>query len=666
MTDNEFAQVCPVAHHHGAITGKNNVIVKKPKEESTPAGPTTSPDNKSIEDLYSTTASNTNYAKSKRASLKVWSFNKIDALFKDRDKFNASEAAKKNLNHKPDFSTSPSSRRPNSAGVELIKTVKLPDKDDKKKSSSPASKLKFSDNNSNRSTTSSSPDNNTHHYHNPLRTKENSDSDTGTTNSMRERYKRRKKTKKSSSSSKRRKKVKDHKQPLYKIRTELVGLSDRKLIAKNIVTSFTEVEMVLIKEAWHKIQAWKDMFMEAMFYRAILLTPSFGDAIDIEFESFPEYLHGFLDLAARALHPETEQVQKEAYRAVHPHPDKEFNTMEEYADHFAHMAVTPIHWYSLQEAWMYALSTHSPYFEEPERTDLSYNQNSVLYRFFGSCVMQPAFTAYQQMHKLFKQEPFLTQIPEFWKASVNTPERVLEMGQNFYETLLEKYPSLLHFFSSADMDHLSIHLSKTLDIVFKSIYDFPNFIPILKNLGQTHKSAMIPSWTYALIGSHLIEVLKCPTPEVERAVGYVYSVLARIQQSPILAEEKLIGEAEKWLKDYAKEMNWTPEAYDKRFLEICNQVASSGTYSHNSEELEHGAKVAWRNSVKCIGRISWNTLLVRDMRHVIDPFKIFEECKEHQKIATGGASIQSVMTIFAPRAPRQHWGMPLGRFCRKK
>ena len=34
-------------------------------------------------------------------------------------------------------------------------------------------------------------------------------------------------------------------------------------------------------------------------------------------------------------------------------------------------------------------------------------------------------------------------------------------------------------------------------------------------------------------------------------------------------------------------------------------------------------RVAWRNAAKCIGRIAWNTLIVRDCRHVTDPGNFF-------------------------------------------
>jgi nitric oxide synthase oxygenase domain/subunit len=66
--------------------------------------------------------------------------------------------------------------------------------------------------------------------------------------------------------------------------------------------------------------------------------------------------------------------------------------------------------------------------------------------------------------------------------------------------------------------------------------------------------------------------------------------------------------------------------------------------------------LAWRNSAKCIGPISWNTLIVRDCRHINDPEGIFHEVQEHLKIATAGTNIQSVMTVFKPQGPSEPFG----------
>ena len=47
-------------------------------------------------------------------------------------------------------------------------------------------------------------------------------------------------------------------------------------------------------------------------------------------------------------------------------------------------------------------------------------------------------------------------------------------------------------------------------------------------------------------------------------------------------------------------------------------VNGSGNYHPTTEELVFGARVAWRNSNKCIGRRFWQSLHVVDARDVLD------------------------------------------------
>ena len=41
---------------------------------------------------------------------------------------------------------------------------------------------------------------------------------------------------------------------------------------------------------------------------------------------------------------------------------------------------------------------------------------------------------------------------------------------------------------------------------------------------------------------------------------------------------------------------------DARSLEILRSIEHKGTYEHTPEELQYGARVAWRNASKCANR----------------------------------------------------------------
>ena len=122
-----------------------------------------------------------------------------------------------------------------------------------------------------------------------------------------------------------------------------------------------------------------------------------------------------------------------------------------------------------------------------------------------------------------------------------------------------------------------------------------------------------------------------------------------IPYGEINEQEKKLAEAREFLHSVGNELGWTEAQKTQRNLDIEQEISATGTYNHTSEEIEIGAQLAWRNSAKCIGRIAWKTLIVRDKRHIDKPEDIFEEVKEHLKLATARTNIQSVMTVFKPR-----------------
>jgi nitric-oxide synthase len=90
-----------------------------------------------------------------------------------------------------------------------------------------------------------------------------------------------------------------------------------------------------------------------------------------------------------------------------------------------------------------------------------------------------------------------------------------------------------------------------------------------------------------------------------------------------------------------------------RVEQALGQIARHGTYQHTGEELEFGARVAWRNANRCIGRLYWNSLRIRDRRHISTPEGIAAECAAHLREAGNGGRIRPVITIFAPDTPRR-------------
>ncbi|MEV0532412.1 nitric oxide synthase oxygenase [Kitasatospora sp. NPDC050463] len=94
-----------------------------------------------------------------------------------------------------------------------------------------------------------------------------------------------------------------------------------------------------------------------------------------------------------------------------------------------------------------------------------------------------------------------------------------------------------------------------------------------------------------------------------------------------------------------------------RVLAVLDEIDLTGTYQHTPAELAYGARLAWRNAARCIGRLYWRSLVVRDLRHLSSADDIATECFEHLRVATNGGRIRPVVSVFAPDRP----GRPAAR-----
>ncbi|MEU3455251.1 nitric oxide synthase oxygenase [Micromonospora sp. NPDC006766] len=90
---------------------------------------------------------------------------------------------------------------------------------------------------------------------------------------------------------------------------------------------------------------------------------------------------------------------------------------------------------------------------------------------------------------------------------------------------------------------------------------------------------------------------------------------------------------------------------EQRLVQMRREVAETGTWWQTTDELTFGARVAWRNAERCIGRARWSTLAVRDLRELSTPVQIRDELVRHLDLSTNGGAIRSVISVFAPDAP---------------
>jgi nitric-oxide synthase, bacterial len=119
------------------------------------------------------------------------------------------------------------------------------------------------------------------------------------------------------------------------------------------------------------------------------------------------------------------------------------------------------------------------------------------------------------------------------------------------------------------------------------------------------------------------------------------------QLSPLERRE----EARAFLSTFHGESGQGMSAFNKRWAEVRRSLNKTGTYQHTEEELAFGARVAWRNHGRCIGRIYWESLEVVDCRRTSEPAAMMDRMCTHMRETVGDGRIRSMISVFAPIRP---------------
>jgi len=416
-------------------------------------------------------------------------------------------------------------------------------------------------------------------------------------------------------------------------------------------------EEVIVKDVWNKLRSWKELQMEKFIQRSLLEEPEleyiFGEAIDGMSDRFYE----LFDYCVHQLQPYSQNVISEPLMGVPPEKGEIFNTVEDYGKLFADIGMLPQHWLKLRQVWMWMLQSVA-YLEEYDREDFAKGVNSALYKFFNTHIIVPMVEAIRRYEEALPPE-MLKRMAGSWEVFSQNKQ---EMGMYFYQILFEKYPFVLPIFGRADMDYLSLHLFQALEFLIRCLRNgsSDDMLQELRQLGQVHGSVGVPSCAYPAISDTMFVLFEkyVPdfTPELRQAWQTLFDRVTNVMKLPKMNEERLLKRAKQYLDQIALEQEWEVEDKARRWAEIQEEVKATGTYTHTYEELAYGAQLSWRNASKCIARIQWNNMVVRDRRHVTDPDDMFRELEEHLRLGTNGGNIQITMTVFRPKQPKERWG----------
>ncbi|XP_056190112.1 nitric oxide synthase, endothelial isoform X3 [Falco biarmicus] len=116
--------------------------------------------------------------------------------------------------------------------------------------------------------------------------------------------------------------------------------------------------------------------------------------------------------------------------------------------------------------------------------------------------------------------------------------------------------------------------------------------------------------------------------------------------------EELLGLARDFITQYYLSLRReNSPAHAQRLREVEAAIMATGTYQLLEPELVFGAKQAWRNAARCVGRIQWNKLQVFDARDCASVGEMFSFLCTHIQYATNRGNIRSAITIFPQRMP---------------
>ncbi|XP_061672354.1 nitric oxide synthase, brain isoform X3 [Syngnathoides biaculeatus] len=142
---------------------------------------------------------------------------------------------------------------------------------------------------------------------------------------------------------------------------------------------------------------------------------------------------------------------------------------------------------------------------------------------------------------------------------------------------------------------------------------------------------------------------KLPTCGENVCQGSIVTPSAR-KPEEARTKEELLRLATDFIEQYYTSIKrYSSKAHMDRLEEVTKEIQASGTYQLKDTELIYGAKTAWRNAARCVGRIQWSKLQVFDARDCTTAHGMYNYICNHIKYATNKGNLRSAITIFPQR-----------------
>lgn len=108
-----------------------------------------------------------------------------------------------------------------------------------------------------------------------------------------------------------------------------------------------------------------------------------------------------------------------------------------------------------------------------------------------------------------------------------------------------------------------------------------------------------------------------------------------------------LEEARSFLDSFRREIE--PELnVEKRFEVVRDELQRHGQWQLSNQELRYGARLAWRQAERCVGRLYWQGLELFDRRSLRSAEDIAEALFEHLRFAYNGGDLRPAISVFDP------------------
>uniref|UniRef100_A0A8C4TUR3 Nitric oxide synthase n=1 Tax=Falco tinnunculus TaxID=100819 RepID=A0A8C4TUR3_FALTI len=178
----------------------------------------------------------------------------------------------------------------------------------------------------------------------------------------------------------------------------------------------------------------------------------------------------------------------------------------------------------------------------------------------------------------------------------------------------------------------------------------------------------IKNWETGSVHTCLLLSLQATACTEQICMGSVMTPSQHVRKSEdTRTKEEVLLLAKDFIDQYYSSIKRSgSKAHMERLEEVTKEIEATDTYQLRDTELIYGAKHAWRNAARCVGRIQWSKLQVFDARDCTTAHGMFNYICNHIKYATNKGNLRSAITIFPQRTDSKHdfriWNAQLIRY----